>query len=410
MAENRNLFRGRCRAFGERVLMRACLLGVAVLLFGAPNLVFAQQAGLKSGAASLAAGKYDSAVTQLSAAINSESASRSDAAKALYLRGIAYRKLGQPAKAISDLGAALWLGLSGSEKVRALVNRGLAYQAAGLSKQASAELSEARSAGGSGEVDRLISEDGTAAGTAAIAAFDTQVSPEADTSPPAKTGTANASPSWSVMEHNAPAQSASSQSAPSPKAPSGWDTSVSQGSSAPPQSGNRVSRWFGSITGSSSEPQPAPPAEPAPQTAPPTRRAEAPAAADTSWTTQTQTDAAPSGSSSSKSWAGRLFSRTAEAEPTAAPAPAAASGGSYRLQLANSNSESEAKALWQKVSRQNQQIAGASSQIEKVEIGNFGTFYSLRVGPFSSRDESTKVCNALKRNGVDCSVVTPDMQ
>ena len=60
----------------------------------------------------LNAGKYDSAVRQLSAAIGSDSISPGEAAKALYLRGIAYRKLNQPARAISDLGAAMWLGLS----------------------------------------------------------------------------------------------------------------------------------------------------------------------------------------------------------------------------------------------------------------------------------------------------------
>jgi hypothetical protein len=433
MAENRNLFRARRPAFGERSRSRACLIGAALAMMCALPAAQAQDAGLKGGASSLAAGKYDTAVRQLSATVNSEGASRSDAARALYLRGIAYRKLGQPAKAISDLGAAIWLGLSGSDKVRALVNRGLAFQAAGLSKQVSAELSLARDAGSSSEVEKLISEDGgSAAGSAAIAAFDTQVSPGEDDaasssgasrakpepipglgasvgeSPPPATRTADASANWTVTEKSSP-----TQSSPSPKASSGWDTSVSGGSTVP-QSGNRVSRWFGSITdsfGSSSESAPAPAAEPAPAPAPAApkqRAATAPSAG--SWATETQTAAAPS-SSEGKSWAGRLFSRTAEAEPAAAPAPATATGGgSYRLQLATSNSESEAKALWQKVSRQNQQVASASPQIEKVEIGNFGTFYSLRIGPFSSRDESTKVCNALKRNGVDCSLVTPDME
>ena len=52
-------------------------------------------------------------------------------------------------------------------------------------------------------------------------------------------------------------------------------------------------------------------------------------------------------------------------------------------------------------------LAGAQPQIEKVDIGNFGTFYSLRIGPFPDKAESLKVCNALKRSGVDCSLVTP---
>ena len=116
-------------------------------------------------------------------------------------------------------------------------------------------------------------------------------------------------------------------------------------------------------------------------------------------------DASPSQSR----WS-RWFSKRAEAEapaapPAAAPAPAAAGGG-FQLQLATSRSEAEAQALWKKVSSENQEVAGARPVIEKVDIGNFGTFYSLKIGPFPNKAESLKVCNALKRNAVDCSLVT----
>ena len=49
----------------------------------------------------------------------------------------------------------------------------------------------------------------------------------------------------------------------------------------------------------------------------------------------------------------------------------------------------------------------ATAEIEKVDIGNFGTFWSLRIGPFTDKAESLKVCNALKRSGIDCSLVSP---
>lgn len=78
------------------------------------------------------------------------------------------------------------------------------------------------------------------------------------------------------------------------------------------------------------------------------------------------------------------------------------------MQLANSGSQAEAQALWKQVSRSNSQLASTAPQIEKVDIGSFGTFYSLKIGPFASREESTKVCNALKRSGTDCSIVSPD--
>ena len=53
---------------------------------------------------------------------------------------------------------------------------------------------------------------------------------------------------------------------------------------------------------------------------------------------------------------------------------------------------------------QNQDLAGVRPEIAKVEIGSFGTFYSLKIGPFPDKAESLKVCNALKRSGVDCSL------
>jgi hypothetical protein len=78
------------------------------------------------------------------------------------------------------------------------------------------------------------------------------------------------------------------------------------------------------------------------------------------------------------------------------------------VQLANSRSQAEAEALWKQVSRSNRQLASAEPQIEKVDIGSFGTFYSLKFGSFSSQEDGNKVCNALKRSGTDCSVVSPE--
>ena len=107
----------------------------------------------------------------------------------------------------------------------------------------------------------------------------------------------------------------------------------------------------------------------------------------------------------------RWFSKTAEADqPPPPPAPATGGRGGFQLQLATSRSEGEAQALWKQVSSANTGLSGKSPDIEKVDIGNFGTFYSLKVGPFPDKAESLKVCNALKRNGVDCSVVSPEAQ
>ena len=407
MADHRKGFRARRLAFGGRCLPRARIFGASLALFAALP-AHAQDAGLKSGAASLAAGKYDNAVRQLSATINSDSASPGEAAKALYLRGISYRKMGEPARAAADLGAAIWLGLPEPDRVKALVNRGLAFQAAGLSKEGEAEIAAARKAGGSRAVDDLIAEGGgTPEGAAALAAFATEVRPEG--------------------------QGASSVSAPAPRnetpeptptrtanaSPDAWSTSVANESQpASSSGGNRLTRWFGSLTDSSASnsaarkppptPQPASTPQPAPAASPskPPPQTSA-AAASSNWSTTTDTQAAasasPGGNESNSRW--RVFNRTAEVEPQAQPAAASSADGAYRLQLATSRSEEEAKALWKKAS-QSQGLAGVQPEIQKVDIGNFGTFYSLRIGPFPDKAESLKVCNALKRSGFDCSPVT----
>jgi cell division septation protein DedD len=142
------------------------------------------------------------------------------------------------------------------------------------------------------------------------------------------------------------------------------------------------------------------------QTAPPPKPAAPPAAAaSSSWSTSTDQEVASSGGGESKSRWSRMFGRTSEAEPGAQPAtpPSPAAGGGYRLQLATSRSEAEAQALWKQASK-SQNLDGVSPQIERVDIGDFGTFYSLRIGPFPDKAGSLKVCNALKRSGIDCSL------
>lgn len=412
MADKRKSFRARRLAFGGRIVPRACILAAALALLTASGPLHAQDAGLKSGAASLAAGKYDAAVRQLSATINSDSAAPSDAAKALYLRGIAYRKMGEPARAVADLGAAIWLGLPQDDKVKALVNRGLAYRAAGLSKEAEAELAAARKLGGSGEVDALIADGGGApAGAAAIAAFTTEVTPgDAGASSTSRPRTEPVT-SFNTSGGDTPPPAEPPPTRTANASPGSWSTSVADESQPASSSsgGNRLTRWFGSLSDSSSDtaaPAPAPTPAPA-QAAPPPRPAAPPsAAASSSWSTSTETEeAASAGGGESKSRWSRMFGRTAEADPTAQPAVAAApsAGGAYRLQLATSRSEAEAQALWKKVSH-SQGLDGVSPQIERVDIGNFGTFYSLRIGPFPDKAESLKVCNALKRSGIDCSL------
>ncbi|MHA1134625.1 MAG: hypothetical protein ACTSRM_10145, partial [Alphaproteobacteria bacterium] len=128
MADHRKSFRPRGpehdRRFFRRGRMGAALLILGVLAAATPGA--AQELGLKHGQKSLDSGNYEMAVRQFSATVNDKDSTAEQAAKALYLRGVALRRGGNPARAIADLGAAVWLGLSGSDKARALVNKGLA--------------------------------------------------------------------------------------------------------------------------------------------------------------------------------------------------------------------------------------------------------------------------------------------
>jgi len=77
------------------------------------------------------------------------------------------------------------------------------------------------------------------------------------------------------------------------------------------------------------------------------------------------------------------------------------------LQLSPTRSPEEANALWKQVAKANSQLAGLQPRVERTDMGNLGTFYRLQIGPFPDKAESLKVCNTLKRSGVDCFLVAP---
>jgi len=412
----------RPRPGSDRRLSCHLALGAALMLLGvlAAAPAGAQELGLKHGQKSLDAGQYESAVRQLSATVNDRKSNATQIAKALYLRGVAYRRMGQPARAVSDIGAAVWLGLPSSDKARALVNKGLAYRAVGLSSQANAAISQARRS--SGRVDQILAEESRTAvasvdsgpvssGPAGESVWSRLVPSFGDSS---STQTAAAPASEPAPEQaSQPSQGTATTAAAPPS--TGWNAEVTEGAGS--SQGNTVSRWFGSFAGSNA-PAPASssvPSAPVPAattttasrttTAARTTPPPAPPSAE-SWAANTSTQTASDGSTAVGRWFGSL---TGGSAPTPAPAqPAAApAGGGYTVQLANSRSRNEAQALWNKAKGANAPLGSATPRIEQVDIGSFGTFYTVKIGPFASSSESTRVCNAFKRRGTDCSVVAP---
>lgn len=92
---------------------------------------------LAAGQAALAAGKADAAVESFNGALAGRGLGPTDMAKALYLRGAAYRKLAKPALAIADLNGALYIrkGLADADRKDADEQRAAAYREAGLPDQ-----------------------------------------------------------------------------------------------------------------------------------------------------------------------------------------------------------------------------------------------------------------------------------
>ncbi len=88
----------------------------------------------ESGVKQYQAGKYAPAVENLSAALRGGGLASGEMARALYIRGLAYKKQSKPGLAISDLTSALWLknGLNDADRANATAERAEAYRQAGL--------------------------------------------------------------------------------------------------------------------------------------------------------------------------------------------------------------------------------------------------------------------------------------
>lgn len=91
----------------------------------------------------------------------------------------------------------------------------------------------------------------------------------------------------------------------------------------------------------------------------------------------------------------------AKAEPAAKPA--ASASGSSLLQLGAYKSEEEANTAWKTFKGKHGAIlAGAGPNIQKADLGEKGTWYRLRTGPFASKEAAQSVCDKLKADGGAC--------
>jgi cell division protein FtsN len=91
-----------------------------------------------------------------------------------------------------------------------------------------------------------------------------------------------------------------------------------------------------------------------------------------------------------------------------APAPAqtrpAATGG-FVVQVTSQRSEADARAAYAHLQKRFPQVLGPyQASIQTATVGDRGTYYRVRVGPFGSSTDASTVCNNLRAAGGDCVV------
>lgn len=274
---------------------------------------------------------------------------------------------GKADAAVQSLTATLTAGnLPPGLMARALLYRGTAYRQQQKPALAIADLTQALwLKGGLSEADRAeaLRQRTAAYGDAGVS--DTGV---ASASTPARTASSlNAVTTGS----NVP-----SDSAPAPSSGSGWNL-------------------FGGLFGgsNSSAPQPAPPPKAAVVPSPVPSQPSASSWSSTTEVRPTTVAMAPQAPVVTQS----------PPPPVAAPRPE----GKFRVQLGLVRTESEAGAIAARVSGELATIFEArNASVDQAVVGNMGTMYRVRVGPYASANDGQAVCGRLKGTGLDCLVTS----
>ena len=93
--------------------------------------------------------------------------------------------------------------------------------------------------------------------------------------------------------------------------------------------------------------------------------------------------------------------RTVAPVKTTAPAAHVAAGG-VALQIGAYKSEEEAGTAWMAFSRKHAMVSAYSDQIKKVDLGDKGVWYRLRLAGFSDKSAAQAFCEKLKADGGTC--------
>lgn len=310
------------------------------------------QKSLDAAQKALDSNKPDQAVNQINSLIAAGGLDARSMARALAVRGVAYRKQGKPAQAISDLQSALHLrnGLNDAERAAAIEARAAAYREAGLGEPPAL-------AGGKQAPTTAGGAAKTASGSAAGA-------PKA-TSAPLATSAAPSRPQ--VGEPQRAAEPA-------------------------PTSGGGIGGLFSSLFGGATS-------APAKTEASPAR-----APADPALSSWSRTEVSPTGAKAASVVAQVPKKQPVAAQAPATAAPAAATPGGHRIQLTAFKSQEEARALAERVSRDfRDQIGARAFDIGEARFGG-AIYYRPQFGTFATLNEAKYLCARIRATGVDCLV------
>lgn len=297
---------------------------------------------IETAVSALEAGKADLAVQELTSAISGGKISQKKLARALYFRGLAYRKQSKPAQAIADFTSALWIknGLDAEQRANALLNRAAAYRDAGLTEQAAAD-------------ERRVAASRQARGTRSAATAPT----EAPSAPASSSGGGGLGSFFSALFGGGSAsQQTAGTAATTEVSQSGSEARRSRGNGRAPE----VSAW-------SNQPSPA-----------------------------------------TAGWAESTVVRKASASRSA-PATTASTGaskGRQFVQVAAVRSRQEAQSVAARLAKMGAISGARDADIEEAVMGNMGTLYRVRLGPFASAKDVESICPSLRNAGLDCMIIS----
>lgn len=331
----------------------------------------ASNRALEAGIKSYNSGKYDPAVASMSTALQSGGLPGDRVARALYYRGMAYRKQGKSAQAIADLKGALWLksGLSDSERAEATAQHAAAYKDAGL-----------------GDAPDIQRNTVTSNASPAVAA---------------------AAPAPVASGWGATTQAPTTQAAP---------TALSMAPAATPEpapsSGTGIGGFFSNLFGGggSSAPASEPPAVASPVTTASTGPGGSPATPQvSSWVESTSVEPSRTRHAAASPPAANAATATKPASPASVSHEASGSGsaaGKFRLEVGTTTSRDEAEKIATRL--KSEHAADLASRQLAIDEGKFGAskYFRVGIGPYATADEPGKLCAALKAKGMDCLVVT----